>query len=154
MENEITVEESCDTLSEDLDKSKKPRRFKSIKIIREQKRPDSIASEQTNKIKNHVYDILYENQRGFFIFGLPKFSSKALNQIDPSAWTDKRQVYSPMDIHNYQLPDPTWEWVHKEWMIDMSGDVDEGKSLFLILFFSHFIYFDIFSIFRGMGICF
>lgn len=19
--------------------------------------------------------------------------------------------YSPMDIHNYQLPDPTWEWV-------------------------------------------
>jgi len=30
-----------------------------------------------------------------------------------------------MDIYNYQLPDPTWEWIHKEWMIDMSGDVDE-----------------------------
>jgi len=69
--------------------------------------------------------LLYENQRGLFIFGLPKFSSKALNQVDPNSWTDEKQKYSPMDIHNYQLPDPTWEWVYKEWMIDMSGDVDE-----------------------------
>ncbi|RIA86245.1 hypothetical protein C1645_780059 [Glomus cerebriforme] len=126
MENdEITVEESNVTPPGiDLDKSKKLKKFNSIKIIREQKL-DSIASEQTNKSRNYTYEVLYENQRGLFVFGLPKFSSKALNQIDPNAWTDKNQKYSPMDIHNYQLPDPTWEWVHKEWMIDMSGDIDE-----------------------------
>ncbi|CAG8458571.1 hypothetical protein RhiirA5_405733 [Rhizophagus irregularis] len=126
MENDEIIEESNAAPPWTVldSKSKKPNKFESIKIIREQKNPESITSEQITK-NNYAYDILYENQRGLFVFGLPKFSSKALNQIDPHTWTDKNQKYSPMDIHNYQLPDPTWEWVHKEWMIDMSGDIDE-----------------------------
>ncbi|CAG8609430.1 16380_t:CDS:10 [Funneliformis mosseae] len=108
----------------DLDRSKKLKKFNSIKIIREQGN-DGIINEHTTKTNEHAYDILYENQRGLFLFGLPKFSSKALNQVDPNSWTDRNQKYSPMDIYNFQLPDPTWEWVHKEWLIDMSGDVDE-----------------------------
>lgn len=31
-----------------------------------------------------------------------------------------------MDISNYQLPDPMWEWVSENWMIDMTEDVDEA----------------------------
>ncbi|KAI9685625.1 MAG: hypothetical protein M1820_010781 [Bogoriella megaspora] len=33
-----------------------------------------------------VVDILYENQRGSFIFGIPLFSSNSLLQIDPTSW--------------------------------------------------------------------
>ncbi|RUS28123.1 hypothetical protein BC938DRAFT_482284 [Jimgerdemannia flammicorona] len=50
----------------------------------------------------------------------------SLVQVDPPPWSDKDMKYTPMDIHTYQLPDPTWEWVHAQWLIDMSGDVDEG----------------------------
>lgn len=39
-----------------------------------------------------------------------------------------------MDIENYQLPDPTWEWVSKEWMIDMTGDVDEAGWQYALKF--------------------
>ncbi|ORY97350.1 hypothetical protein BCR43DRAFT_438155, partial [Syncephalastrum racemosum] len=46
----------------------------------------------------YVYDILYECQRG-------------LLQFDPDPWCDVDMEYTPMDIHTYQLPDPTWQWV-------------------------------------------
>lgn len=39
-----------------------------------------------------------------------------------------------MDVENYQLPDPTWEWVSKEWMIDMTGDVDEAGWQYALKF--------------------
>ncbi|KAF9165561.1 hypothetical protein BGX21_011661 [Mortierella sp. AD011] len=72
-----------------------------------------------------VYEILYQHQRGAFIFGTPKFSSKSLLPIDPDEWTDDRFETSPMDIKDFVVPDPTWEWVHKTWLVDMTGDVDE-----------------------------
>ncbi|KAF9993695.1 hypothetical protein BGZ80_009555 [Entomortierella chlamydospora] len=72
-----------------------------------------------------VYEILYQHQRGAFIFGTPKFSSKSLLPIDPDEWTDDRFETSPMDITDFVVPDPTWEWVHKTWLVDMTGDVDE-----------------------------
>ncbi|KAI8145315.1 hypothetical protein BJV82DRAFT_511796 [Fennellomyces sp. T-0311] len=49
---------------------------------------------------DYVYDILYECQRG-------------LLQFDPSPWCDANMEYTPMDTKNYQLPDPTWQWVRK-----------------------------------------
>lgn len=72
------------------------------------------------------FDVLYENQRGMLFFGIPKFSSKTLFQWDPAPWTNSRNKNSAYNVVNAQLPNPSWEWVHPEWMIDMSGDVDES----------------------------
>lgn len=72
-----------------------------------------------------VIDILYENQRGSFLFGTPLFSSRSLLNFDPSAWTTSRGEPSPVDVTNAQLPDPSWEWSWTTWYVDMSQDVDE-----------------------------
>ncbi|CAJ0915271.1 5235_t:CDS:10 [Entrophospora sp. SA101] len=74
---------------------------KIIRIIKEDDMKNSTYSSE-----NRVYEVLYENQRG----------------------------YSPMDIYTFQLPDPTWEWVNKEWLIDMSGDVDQEGWEYSIAF--------------------
>ncbi|KAJ1650280.1 hypothetical protein IWQ61_008878 [Dispira simplex] len=70
------------------------------------------------------YDVIYENQRGLYLFGIPKFNSKVLFPTDPPAWYDGYN-FALTDIHSYQLPDPSWEWVYEHWCIDMSDDVDE-----------------------------
>ncbi len=61
------------------------------------------------------------------VFGIPRFSSRVLFLGDPGPWTDgktgRKVVYS---IANAQLPDPSWEWVHPEWYVDMSGPTDES----------------------------
>lgn len=49
-----------------------------------------------------------------------------LFQWDPAPWVNARYGDSVYNIVNAQLPDPSWEWVHPEWLIDMSGDVDES----------------------------
>ncbi|KAK9487835.1 hypothetical protein V1527DRAFT_507905 [Lipomyces starkeyi] len=74
---------------------------------------------------NVKYDILYENQRGFFAFGNPLFSSKGLLNYDPSPWVDADYKYSPVDILSAPVPDPSWEWVWRTWYIDMTYDVDD-----------------------------
>ncbi|KAJ9085141.1 hypothetical protein DSO57_1016818 [Entomophthora muscae] len=70
------------------------------------------------------YDVLYENQRGFYFLGIPKFSANLLNPLDPPAWCDRFGKGVSTDIQTYSLPDPTWEWVTDKWLVDMSGDVD------------------------------
>lgn len=70
-------------------------------------------------------DILYENQRGLFLFGYPLYSSRSLLNFDPAAWTNAQFKYSAVDILNAQVPNPTWMWSWKRWYVDMSGDVDE-----------------------------
>lgn len=70
-------------------------------------------------------DILYENQRGWFVFGIPLYSHGSLLNFDPSAWVTKDLKDSPVNITNAQLPDPSWEWAWQTWYVDMSGDVDE-----------------------------
>ncbi|KAI9813225.1 MAG: hypothetical protein M1827_004167 [Pycnora praestabilis] len=70
-------------------------------------------------------DVLYENQRGSFLCGIPLYSHKSLLNFDPSAWVTAALKSSPVDITNAQLPDPTWEWLWKSWYVDMSADVDE-----------------------------
>ncbi|CAD6890997.1 unnamed protein product [Tilletia controversa] len=74
----------------------------------------------------YEYDVLYENQRGVLWFGTPKFSPSTLLQWDPSPWSDIDHRNSPYNIVTAQLPDDSWEWVYPEWMIDMTGDTDEG----------------------------
>ncbi|OJJ99227.1 hypothetical protein ASPACDRAFT_10359, partial [Aspergillus aculeatus ATCC 16872] len=70
-------------------------------------------------------EILYENQRGWFFFGIPLYSHSSLLNFDPAAWTTPDGRDSAVDITKAQLPDPSWEWVWKTWYVDMSGDVDD-----------------------------
>ncbi|KAF1999773.1 hypothetical protein P154DRAFT_523082 [Amniculicola lignicola CBS 123094] len=76
--------------------------------------------------QSHI-DILYENQRGWFVFGIPLFSSKALwnLRLDHAGWVDSSFKPSPVNITNAQVPDPSWVWEWKSWYVDMSPDVDE-----------------------------
>jgi hypothetical protein len=73
----------------------------------------------------YAIDVLYENQRGSFFFGIPLYSHSSLLNFDPSAWVNKEYKDSPVNITNAQVPDPTWEWAWKTWYVDMSYDVDE-----------------------------
>ncbi|RDL38075.1 Uncharacterized protein BP5553_05508 [Venustampulla echinocandica] len=70
-------------------------------------------------------DVLYENQRGGFLCGIPLFSSRALGNLDPSAWTNIAQKTSATNITNAQVPDPSWKWAWKDWSINHENDVDE-----------------------------
>ncbi|GAA5835452.1 hypothetical protein JCM11251_005238 [Rhodosporidiobolus azoricus] len=69
-------------------------------------------------------DVLYEHQRGLVVFGIPRFSSAALLQIDPSEWCDSSLRPSPFNPHDHPCP-PYWLWRDSEFMVCMSGDVDE-----------------------------
>jgi hypothetical protein len=84
---------------------------------------------------SHI-DILYENQRGWFVFGIPLFSGKALwnFKVDPSPWVDAKFRPSAVNITNAQVPDPSWVWDWKSWYVDMSLDVDEEGWQYSFLF--------------------
>lgn len=83
--------------------------------------------EQPSTSSDSHIDILYENQRGWFIFGIPLFSNKALwnLRIDPAPWQDAKFRPSAVNITNAQVPDPSWVWDWNSWYVDMSLDVDE-----------------------------
>lgn len=85
---------------------------------------ETVKTEE-NAASNSELEILYENQRGWFLFGIPFYSHRSLLQIDPPAWVTKDYHDSPVNITNAQLPDPSWEWAWQSWYVDMSGDVDE-----------------------------
>lgn len=89
--------------------------------------PGTRASKDPSRPKSaeSAIDILYENQRGGFLCGIPLFSSKALGNLDPPAWTNYAHKPSPTDIHTAQVPDPTWEWAWPEWRINHDDGVDE-----------------------------
>jgi hypothetical protein len=74
---------------------------------------------------DRAIDILYENQRGWFLFGVPRYSAASLLPCDPRPWQNADFRTSPVDIRNAQVPDPGWEWEWKNWYVDMSRDVDE-----------------------------
>ena len=75
---------------------------------------------------NSALEVLYENQRGSFMCGVPLFSRKSLLNLDPAPWSTAAFKDSPVDIRDAQPPDPTWVWAWKSWYVDMSADVDEG----------------------------
>jgi hypothetical protein len=90
--------------------------------------PNPEQQTETSPPSEHAHiDVLYENQRGWFVLGLPLFSSRALwnLRIDQSPWVDSKFKPSPVNITNAQLPDPSWVWDWKSWYVDMSHDVDE-----------------------------
>jgi hypothetical protein len=99
--------------------------------------------ERNRRTKHHkepdsAIDILYENQRGGFMCGIPLFSSKALGNLDPSAWTNCALKPSATNITNAQVPDPTWEWAWKEWSINHTDEVDEDGWEYSFAFAKHF----------------
>ena len=80
---------------------------------------------KVHKQQEYEVDILYENQRGSFFCGIPLYSSKSLLNFDPSGWQTANFKDSPVNIRDFQLPDPSWQWAWKSWYVDMSHDVDE-----------------------------
>lgn len=90
----------------------------------DQERPkDKLKKKQPKH--EYAIDVLYENQRGSFILGIPLYSHSSLLNFDPSPWVSKDFKDSPVNITNAQVPDPSWEWAWKTWYVDMSHDVDE-----------------------------
>ena len=86
---------------------------------------DRHVSRRRPKPQPSETEILYENQRGMFFFGIPLYSHSSLLNFDPAAWQTKDLKDSAMNITNAQVPDPSWEWKMKSWYVDMSYDVDE-----------------------------
>ena len=80
---------------------------------------------RSNSKDNTFIDVLYENQRGSFLCGIPLYSAKSLLNFDPSGWQTANFKYSAVDITNAQLPDPSWVWAWRTWYVDMSHDIDE-----------------------------
>ena len=93
--------------------------------LREKLRLRSKRSAEARTQAESAIDILYENQRGSFFFGIPLYSSKSLLNFDPSGWQTSAFKDSPVNITNAQLPDPSWAWDWNAWYVDMSHDVDE-----------------------------
>lgn len=83
-------------------------------------------------------DVLYENQRGGFLCGIPLFSPKALGQLDPPAWTNFAHKPSPTNIYTAQVPDPSWVWVWPEWHINQDTGVDEDGFEYSFMFSKSF----------------
>ncbi|KAI9893932.1 MAG: hypothetical protein M1814_005485 [Vezdaea aestivalis] len=82
------------------------------------------APAANNSRPETAIDILYENQRGYYFFGIPLFSSKSLMGFDAAAWTTATRSASPVDVNTAQVPDPSWQWAWRSWYVDMGEDVD------------------------------
>lgn len=87
--------------------------------------PDSSEEQDTYR-----WAVLYENQRGLTIFSSPYYSSLFLLPTDPFPFTipkasTKRSQQPNVSLSNYPLPDATWHWVSKAWLIDMRTDLGE-----------------------------
>ncbi|KAI5467156.1 hypothetical protein BGZ63DRAFT_498569 [Mariannaea sp. PMI_226] len=85
-----------------------------------------IRRSRSRRRRESAIDILYENERGGFLCGIALFSGQALGGLDPPAWTNTYHNASPTNIHNAQVPDPSWEWAWPDWRINMQDGVDEG----------------------------
>ena len=80
---------------------------------------------RTTSKEEAAIDVLYENQRGLFLCGIPYYSSNSLLNFDPAAWTSADFQDSPVDVTNAQVPSPLWVWAWPSWYVDMAHDVDE-----------------------------
>lgn len=73
-------------------------------------------------------DILYENERGGFLCGIPLFSGAALGNLDPPPWTNANHKPSPTDIKTATPPDPSWQWAWPEWRVNHDSEIDADKD--------------------------
>jgi hypothetical protein len=93
---------------------------------------------QTLSDEDFVIEVLFENQRGVWLFGIPYYSSDSLLNFDPAKWTDVSNRPSAVDVTNAQLPDPSWQWTWPRWYVDMSLDVDEQGWQYSYMFQDRF----------------
>ncbi|KAH7345124.1 hypothetical protein B0J17DRAFT_712732 [Rhizoctonia solani] len=106
-------------------------------VIRTDVRVVNRTESQDDELKDiYEWAILYENQRGITIFSIPYYSKLSLLPSDPPPFTipneptghgnsrsgQRTTLRAPGALADYQLPDPTWRWVSKFWMVDMRGD--------------------------------
>ncbi|KAK0640362.1 Meiotically up-regulated gene 65 protein [Lasiodiplodia hormozganensis] len=119
------IDQTADTSSKDDD----PISRKKSKLERGKKRVKGLVNSKKvikqSKEEDAVVDVMFENQRGSFFFGIPLFSAKSLLNFDPAPWVDGKFKPLPVNITNAAVPDPSWEWAWKSWYVDMSNDVDE-----------------------------
>ncbi|KAI1402287.1 hypothetical protein F4819DRAFT_291760 [Hypoxylon fuscum] len=83
---------------------------------------------QKSKEPETAIDILYENERGGFLCGIPLFSSAALGNLDPPPWTNFCHKPSPTDINTAQVPDPSWEWAWPEWRVNHDDSIQSDSD--------------------------
>ncbi|KAI0936352.1 hypothetical protein AcV5_004515 [Taiwanofungus camphoratus] len=89
---------------------------------------DGLLSDPPDDKDVYRWAVLYENQRGATFFSTPRYSPQSLLPLDPPAFTFPCAAVSPrrpqptVSLADYPLPDGTWHWVSRAWMIDMSGD--------------------------------
>ncbi|KAG4417715.1 hypothetical protein IFR04_009154 [Cadophora malorum] len=108
-------------------------------VVEERGRPrDSEPAKKSKRSPDSAIDILYENQRGGFLCGMPLFSASALGNLDPSPWTNSVQKTSATNITNAQVPDPSWEWAWPEWHINHTDEVDEDGWEYSFMFSKKF----------------
>jgi hypothetical protein len=93
---------------------------------------------RSRKEPESTVDILYENQRGGFLCGIPLFSAQALGSLDPPPWTNAAFKPSATDITNAQVPDPSWQWAWKEWVINRQEGLDEDGWEYSFAFSKNF----------------
>lgn len=98
----------------------------------------TLTTKSRPKTPLSAIDILYENQRGGFLCGMPLFSSKALGNLDPPPWTNFAHKPSPTDIKTAQVPDPSWEWAWPEWKVNHDKGVDEEGWEYSFMFSKKF----------------
>ncbi|KAK6076125.1 meiotically up-regulated 65 protein [Seiridium cupressi] len=91
------------------------------------------SSKQTKKHSRpkspeKAIDILYENERGGFLCGIPLFSDAALGNLDPAPWTNAKHKPSPTNIKTAQVPDPSWEWAWPAWRVNQDDTIDTDQD--------------------------
>ncbi|KAF8516146.1 hypothetical protein BU17DRAFT_92978 [Hysterangium stoloniferum] len=90
--------------------------------------------ESVGQVDLFRWAIVYENQRGYGPV-VPVYLHRSLLPRDPPPFTlpnpgdstpsSKRPGRIPnVTLQTYPLPDPTWRWVSKSWLVDMRGDGD------------------------------
>ncbi|KAG5723341.1 Meiotically up-regulated gene 65 protein [Termitomyces sp. T112] len=80
-------------------------------------------------IDKYKWVVVYENQRGITLFSIPYYSRRSLLPFDPPPFTTPNASpslkHASISLEDYPLPDGTWKWVSKCWMIDMRSDTGE-----------------------------
>ncbi|PIL31957.1 hypothetical protein GSI_06661 [Ganoderma sinense ZZ0214-1] len=91
---------------------------------------ENVSVEDDENYDKDVYRwaVLYENQRGAMVFSTAYYSPLTLLPLDPPPFTIPTATRSPrknqptVTLEDYPLPDGSWKWVSRAWMIDMRGD--------------------------------
>lgn len=72
------------------------------------------------------FDLVVENQRGFYLLGLPFFSGKSLIEpLDPPQFTTINST-RVLNLKNYPIDNINYKWSWPKWYILMSiNDIDD-----------------------------